>query len=191
MKALLLSEEFSTNHAGTHANYTNKIAVAAGADRYATAAELSRKGFTSLAGEKAIVLVTGEQDKLVDGLTATPLAASLNGGAGAPVLLTGNTKLAQPVIDEINRLDAKTVYIVGGAISESVEKELERKYGMEVKRVSGDDRYDTSLEVADEIYAQTNKTPFTNVFVAGGRSEADALSAGAAAAKLNSTNIIN
>lgn len=197
MKDLLLSKQFSTTKAdGTayteNANYEDKIATAAGTDRYETAAELSRKQFTSLEGEKAIVLVTGEQDKLVDGLTATPLAASLNRqtandpttAKGAPVLLTGNTKLAQSVIDEIDRLDAQKVYIVGGAISESIENELEKKYGMEVDRVSGDDRYDTALEVADEIYEQTGKTAFKNVFVAGGKSEADALSAGSIAAKL-------
>lgn len=182
IKDLVSSKEFSTN-VTTAANYKDKIAMAAGADRYATAAQISRKAFTSLTNEKAVVLVTGEQDKLVDGLTATPLAAALNGGDGAPVLLTGNTKLAQPVVDEINRLKAEKVYIVGGAISDSVVTELERHYGMKVERISGDDRYETSLAVADELHDQT-KTDFTDVFVAGGKSEADALSAGAAAAAL-------
>lgn len=208
LKDLLLTKDFSTNaaNAGNSANYKNKIATAAGEDRYETAAELSRKQFTKdnfdKTKEKAIVLVTGEQDKLVDGLTATPLAATLNlttekvgaieeGHAlGAPVLLTSNNKLSQSVVDEINRLGAEKVYIVGGAISESVEKELENRYGMKVDRVSGDDRYDTALEVADEIYAQRKAnnakdafSEFDKVFVAGGKSEADALSAGAAAAK--------
>lgn len=170
-------------------DYTNKIATAAGEDRYATAAEVSRKAFpTSLTGdEKSVVLVTGEQSKLVDGLTATPLASALNEGDGAPVLLTGNTKLAQPVIDEINRLKVDKVYIVGGAISPEIEKELKTKHGVKVERVAGADRYETSLEVADEIHSQlTDKNPnakFDNVFIAGGKSEADALSAGAAAAR--------
>lgn len=169
-------------------DYTNKIATAAGDDRYATAAEVSRKQFSSLTGdEKSVVLVTGEQSKLVDGLTATPLAAALNDGEGAPVLLTGNTKLAQPVIDEINRLKVDKVYIVGGAISPEVEKELKTKHGVKVERVAGADRYETSLEVADEIHSQlTDKNAdakFDNIFIAGGKSEADALSAGAAAAR--------
>lgn len=184
------------------ANYAGKIATAAGADRYATAAELSKKQFTGAnplgttaeGTEKAVVLVTGEQDKLVDGLTATPLAASLNKTAdnsktyGAPVLLTGNSKLAQPAIDEMKRLGAEKVYIVGGAISETVEKELENRYGMDVERVSGDDRYDTSLEVANEIHDITGE--FNNVFVAGGKSEADALSAGSIAANLKAPIIL-
>lgn len=187
---LLLSKTFDTTKKedGTAtynevANYSNQVATAAGADRYATAAEVSRKQFSSLAGdEKSVVLVTGEQSKLVDGLTATPLAAALNDGKGAPVLLTGNTKLAQPVIDEINRLKVDKVYIVGGAISPEVEKELKTKHGVKVERVAGADRYETSLEVADEIYSQTD-AEFKNVFIAGGKSEADALSAGAAAAR--------
>lgn len=173
----------------------DKIVTAAGADRYETAAEVSRKGFATLTNEKAIVLVTGAQDKLVDGLTATPLAAALNGGDGAPVLLTGNDKIAQPVLDEIERLKAEKVYIVGGAISEEVEKELKTVYGMEVERVSGDDRYETSLEVANKML-EVNATAendskaiedgkFTSVFVVGGKGEADALSAGSVAANLN------
>lgn len=209
---LLLSNTFDTTKDGVNptydnaADYSNQVATAAGADRYATAAEVSRKQFTAddfaKTKEKAIVLVTGEQSKLVDGLTATPLAAALNIATtkinddvladkplGAPVLLTGNTKLAQPVIDEINRLGAEKVYIVGGAISPEVEKELERNHGLEVERVAGADRYETSLEVADEIHSQLKDAnggtavAFKNVFIAGGKSEADALSAGAAAAR--------
>lgn len=162
--------------------YKGKTRVAAGADRYETAAEVSRLGFEKLEDEKAIVLVTGEQDKLVDGLTATPLASALNNGHGAPVLLTGNDKIAKPVLDEIERLDAQKVYIVGGAISEKVEKELEDVHGLEVDRISGDDRYETSMEVANEMVDNQKVKP-EKVFVVGGKGEADALSAGAVAAK--------
>lgn len=161
-------------------NYDGRIRVAAGDDRYETAAEVSRLGFKELKDEKAIVLVTGAQDKLVDGLTATPLAAALNGGDGAPVLLTGNDKIAKPVLDEIERLDAKKVYIVGGAISESVEKELKDVHGLNVDRISGDDRYETSIEVANEIADRV--ADIKDVFVVGGKGEADALSAAAPAA---------
>lgn len=163
-------------------NYDGRIRVAAGDDRYETAAEVSRLGFEKLEDEKAIVLVTGAQDKLVDGLTATPLAAALNGGNGAPVLLTGNDKIAKPVLDEIERLDAQKVYIVGGAISESVEKELKDVHGLKVDRISGDDRYETSMEVANEM-VDNQKVDVKKVFIVGGKGEADALSAGSVAAK--------
>lgn len=175
----------------------NKTVVAAGADRYETAAEVSRMQFPQLhegkgddAGYKSVVLVTGEQDKLVDGLTATPLAAALNDGNGAPVLLTGNNKIAKPVLDEIERLNANKVYIVGGAISKDVEKQLEDIHGLEVERVDGDDRYDTSLEVAEKLLdvkaANANKASRDKAkmaFLVGGKGEADALSAASIAAK--------
>lgn len=169
-------------------DYANKTRVAAGADRYETAAEVSRMQFADNAfdglAEKAVVLVTGAQDKLVDGLTATPLAASLNEGKSAPVLLTGNDKIAKPVLDEIERLGANKVYIVGGAISESVEKELKDVHGLKVDRVDGDDRYETSMEVADKIAEiRTDADKANKVFVVGGKGEADALSVASIAAK--------
>lgn len=166
--------------------YDGYTRVAAGDDRYETAAEVSRMKFDSKEefqkhGEKAVVLVTGEKDKLVDGLTATPLAAVLNDKNGAPILLTGNDKIAKPVLDEIERLGAEKVYIVGGAISESVEKELKNVHGLKVDRVSGDDRYETSIEVADEILDHVDKV--NGAFVVGGKGEADALSVASAAAR--------
>lgn len=178
---------------GKYDGYTR---VAAGDDRYETAAEVSKMTFTGTkledfktSDEKAVVLVTGAQDKLVDGLTATPLAAVLNAkgsdSVGAPVLLTGNDKIAKPVLDEIERLGAEKVYIVGGAISPEVEKELKNVHGLKVDRVSGDDRYDTSIEVADEMLEHTDGE-VNGVFVVGGKGEADALSAASAAAKEHS-----
>lgn len=190
----MLSGNYVYDENSTKIGYTR---VAAGDDRYETAAEVSRMKFPrkfdndnknislheGKDGEKAVVLVTGEKDKLVDGLTATPLAAALNGGEGAPVLLTGNDKIAKPVLDEIERLGANKVYIVGGAISTAVEKELKDIHKLKVDRVSGDDRYETSIEVADEILEHTTNNKANGVFVVGGRGEADALSVASAAAK--------
>ena len=157
--------------------------VSAGLDRYETAVEMSKQGWT---GNKplnngAVVLVSGANDKLVDGLTATPLAATLNNNAGAPVLLTKKDSIPTEVIDEIERLGAKTVYIVGGtsAVSEEVEKTLEKTYKMTVNRIEGEDRYQTSIAVAEEMM---NGNKYDDVFVVGGKGEADALSASAVAA---------
>lgn len=157
--------------------------VSAGLDRYETAVEMSKQGWT---GNKplnngAVVLVSGANDKLVDGLTATPLAATLNNNAGAPVLLTKKDSIPTEVIDEIERLGAKTVYIVGGtsAVSEEVEKTLEKTYKMTVNRIEGEDRYQTSIAIAEEMM---NGNKYDDVFVVGGKGEADALSASAVAA---------
>ena len=169
------------------------IHVAAGMDRYETAIELSKKGWADKslneAGD-AVVLVSGSSDKIVDGLTATPLAASLNNGKKAPVLLTKENEIPTEVIEEIERLGAKKVYIVGGAVSEAVETTLVKTYKMEVVRLAGEDRYETSLEVAKEMKTTTSSNllngKFKQVFVVGGKGEADALSASAIAAQRKS-----
>lgn len=169
------------------------IHVAAGMDRYETAIELSKKGWDDKSLNKegdAVVLVSGSSDKIVDGLTATPLAASLNNGKKAPVLLTKENEIPTEVIEEIERLGAKKVYIVGGAVSEAVETTLVKTYKMEVVRLAGEDRYETSLEVAKEMKTTTSTDllngKFKQVFVVGGKGEADALSASAIAAQRKS-----
>ena len=169
------------------------IHVAAGMDRYETAIELSKKGWDDKSLNKegdAVVLVSGSSDKIVDGLTATPLAASLNNGKKAPVLLTKENEIPTEVIEEIERLGAKKVYIVGGAVSEAVETTLVKTYKMEVVRLAGEDRYETYLEVAKEMKTTTSTDllngKFKQVFVVGGKGEADALSASAIAAQRKS-----
>lgn len=158
------------------------VDVAAGLDRYETAVELSKQGWKGTAGAITdhVVLVSGDSNKLVDGLTATPLAAKLD----APVLLTKKDSIPQEVIDEIARLGAKNVTIVGGtsAVSEEVETLLARTYGKKVTRLEGKDRYETSLAVASELKELTgSNNKFKHAFVVGGKGEADALSVSAIA----------
>ncbi len=144
------------------------VYTAAGTNRYKTAVEVS-KMFNTAAN---VVLVSGDEKSLVDGLTATPLAKKLS----APVLLTKKDEIPQEVVAQLKELQTTTVYIVGGtsAVSEEVVKELETKHGITVKRLAGTNRYETSLEVAKEI-AGTRKVD--EAFVVGGYGEADALSA--------------
>lgn len=164
-------------------NTDTEVDVAAGLDRYQTSVELSKQGWKDETVEN-VVLVSGANDKLVDGLTATPLASKLD----APVLLTKKDSVPADVIDEIERLKAKNVYIVGGesAVSNEVADLLAKKHGLKVTRLSGDSRYETSNIVAEEMLAQSKKDnenyKFDQIFVVGGKGEADALSASAAAA---------
>lgn len=143
--------------------------VLAGMDRYLTSAQVSKNGFSS---SDNVVLVSGESDALVDGLTSTPLAASLN----APILLTKSDELPSCIIDEIDRLGAKNIYIVGGAnsISNNISNKLERYYGKNVKRIDGNDRYETSIAIGEEVVKNTKNKG--DVFVVGGYGMADALS---------------
>ena len=156
------------------------ISSLAGDDRFATAIEVSKAGFEDEASN--IVLVG--QDAIVDGLAAAPLAKAKN----APILLAKKDGLTEEVEKEMLRvlgttgLEGKTIYIVGGEnqISKEAEAKL-AKLGTKVVRLSGDDRYETSLAIAEEL-TKEQKT-LKPAFVVGGEGEVDAMSIAAYAAK--------
>lgn len=163
-------------------SYSNN-SVLAGDDRIETAIEISKDSYNADGGiisdykEAENVVLVGSQS-IVDGLVASPLAAVKE----APLLLTSKDKLDSSVKSEIKRVmglddktgitSKKTVYIAGGenSVSKEVANEL-KDMGLKVERLSGDDRYATSLEIADEIGLNHNK-----VFVVGGTGLADAMS---------------
>ncbi|EJO5346291.1 cell wall-binding repeat-containing protein [Clostridium botulinum] len=119
----------------------------------------------------AVVLVNG--NGYPDAVTAAPLAKL----QGAPILLTSNNgSLESDVLSTINKLGAKTVYIVGGTgvVSSSIESQL-IKAKFTVKRYAGKDRYATNIAVGQEIL-KSNGGETTAILVNGGESYADALS---------------
>lgn len=141
-----------------------------GPDRVATAVAVSRRGW-----DGAETAVLARADDFADALAATPLAAQLD----APVLLTPSDTLADAVSQELDRLGARRVVVLGGtaAVGPDVVADL-RAAQLEVERVSGADRYATAAEVASRL-------PGTGrVYVATGRDFPDALSVGVAAARL-------
>ena len=175
-----------------------KVDILAGSNRYATAVQIAKEyaGLTDAVADKGtntdhanIVLVNGES--LVDGLAAAPLAASKKneftaGDKAAPVLLTASDKLPKEtraylkdVIGklQINEVKNATIHIVGGesVVSKGIEREL-KSLGFSVERYGGDNREETSLEVADAIGTTTD------AFVVGAEGEADAMSIAAIAA---------
>ena len=109
-----------------------------------------------------------------DALAGVPLAASLN----APILLTYTNTLDSATLEELGRLKAKKVIILGGtgAINEDVEAELKRN-GFETERVAGMNRFGTATAAAEKL----NEAP-EEVFFVYGLNYADALSVSAAAA---------
>lgn len=115
-----------------------------GNDRYETAVNISKIGWPN--GADAAVIATGKD--FPDALCAAPLAKSLN----APILLTQDNELNESVKSELVRLGIKEVYIVGGtgAISYSVQSKI-ASMGIKCKRIMGDDRYGTSIAVANSI----------------------------------------
>ena len=155
-----------------------------GADRYATAIEVSKERFDPQEA-KTVVIVGGEA--LMDGLSSVPLASVKE----APILLSHpKSGLSDATLNEIGRackgLDRKTIYVVGGenSVPEKAVKQLEDKFGAVVMRISGSDRYDTSLEVAKRLGYDSNVND--TVYLAGGEGAADAMSISPVAATTDS-----
>ena len=141
-----------------------------GDNRYETAIAISKKGWPKgLAGsEKAVILARG--DNPADALAS----ASLAGVKDAPILLTNTDTLPPEVLKEIQRLGAKKIYILGGpnAIRHHVVLQLSNR-GIDLKRVSGEDRFATAAAINNE--AGTSKK--SEAIVVNGYTVADALSA--------------
>lgn len=134
----------------------------AGGDRVATSIAVSRLAF-----ESATVVVLARADDFADALVAAPLAYA----EGGPLLLTGTDGLAPGVEEELRRLDPERVVLMGGeaALSLTVEKEVARRFV--VRRIAGNDRYDTAAEVARRL------PPSPSLAIASGTTFPDALAA--------------
>ncbi|PPK97602.1 putative cell wall binding repeat protein [Kineococcus xinjiangensis] len=90
-----------------------------GADRYATAVEVSRTWDPADVG--VVYLATGEG-------FADALAVGASTGGAGPLLLTGRDRLPAVVAEELQRLQPCTVVVVGGAnaVSDAVALEADR-----------------------------------------------------------------
>ena len=156
----------------------------AGSTRYGTAAELSRRAFGDPEAVDAVVLASGAD--FPDALAGVPLAAVL----GGPLLLTQRDVLPTETAAEIRRLGPSQVVVLGGpsAVEDQVLAQVAAAGpGTEgVRRIGGEDRFETAALVADEVAAADSFVG--DVVVAVGRHpdfEAfpDALAAGPAAVR--------
>lgn len=141
-----------------------------GADRFATAAAISRRAYP--AGSATAVLASGRA--FSDGLAASSLAGVLN----APILLTELHSLPALTLAELRRLRVSKVFIAGGsgAIAPAVEGALRAGIpGIEIERIAGDDRYGTAAKIAERVREITGQRP-GRVFLASGENFPDALS---------------
>ncbi|WP_192498664.1 cell wall-binding repeat-containing protein [Ornithinimicrobium pratense] len=158
-----------------------------GADRYHTAAEISR---AFPAGTDTVIVTTGQN--FPDALSAAipmPVAEAIAmGTAGAtevmaqsqiPVLLTRPGSLPSATASALRDLAPSSIIVVGGAqaVSDEVLEEL-RVYTDDVVRIAGDDRYATSASIVD-----AHPTGVPVLFVATGDDFPDALAGGAVAGR--------
>lgn len=130
------------NSAYFSVGFLSEVQRLAGADRHATAVAIGRAASST---SQDVVVVSGVQGSLVDGLVAAPFAATMD----APVLLTARDALPKATADEIRRRGATRAWIVGGTgvVSKEVAAQL-RTLGLSVTRLSGSDRYSTAAAVA-------------------------------------------
>ena len=163
----------NTNRPGTgNKPDTGRIA---GKDRIDTAIDISKKFF----GKSKTVIVV-RSDLFPDSMTASVLAKLLN----APILLNPTDKLDSRVAEEIKRLGATEIIIVGGtdSISDRVREELKAfDADKDVERIAGKDRYGTSEMVARRVIGITGKK--NTAVVASGQVFPDALSVGTFASR--------
>ena len=146
-----------------------------GRDRIETAINISKKNY-----DRAKTVIVVRHDLFPDSMTASVLAKLKD----APILLNPTAKLDSRVGDEIKRLGAQEVIIVGGqdSVSEKVREDL-KVYDADknVERIAGADRYGTSEMVAKRVVEITGKKN-TGV-VASGQVFPDALSVGTFASR--------
>ena len=145
-----------------------------GADRYATAAAVSRSSFK--AGVPVAYVATGTA--YPDALAGGPAAAR----TGGPMLLTMRNELPSATATELARLRPAKIVILGGtsAVSTAVANRLVQ-YATTgaVSRLAGTDRYATAARVSRATFSPGVPV----VYVATGTSFPDALAGGVAAGR--------
>ncbi|MBS5966309.1 MAG: S8 family serine peptidase, partial [Finegoldia magna] len=161
----------TTTPAPAPAQTTKATTRVAGVDRINTAVEVSKKYYNS-----ADTVIIANYEKFADSLSASALSKALK----APILLVQKDQLDTVVAQEINRLGAKNVVVIGGNHSVDKAKDSLAKYN--VQTIAGSDRYETSAKIAQEIIKRTGTT---QAVIASGETFADALTVAPLANKNN------
>jgi putative cell wall-binding protein len=145
-----------------------------GADRYATAATISRA--TTPAHTPVVYVATGLN--FPDALAAAAAA----GHIGAPILLVQTLGIPTPTKTELTRLKPGKIIIAGGTgvVSNAVATQLQGYTTGAVERQSGVNRYATAASVSFHTFG----VGVPVVYIATGLNFPDALAAAAAAGTL-------
>ena len=143
----------------------------AGKSRINTAVEVSKKYYN-----KADTVIIANYEKFADSLSASALSKALK----APILLVKKDQLDSVVAQEIKRLGAKNVVVIGGKLSVDKTKNSLSQYN--VQTIAGSNRYETSAKIAQEVIKLTGTK---KAVVASGETFADALTVAPLANKNN------
>ena len=143
----------------------------AGSDRIQTSVEVSKKYYKS-----ADTVIVANYEQFADSLSASALSKALK----APILLVQKDQLDSVVAQEIKRLGAKNVIVIGGEKSVDKTKISLSEYNLQT--IAGADRYETSAKIAQEIIKRTGTK---KAVIASGEVFADALTVAPLANKNN------
>ncbi|MGG4167054.1 cell wall-binding repeat-containing protein [Rossellomorea vietnamensis] len=143
-----------------------KVKRIGGIDRYETAQLISEQ--VAANPDKAII-ASGKN--FPDALSVAPYASV----KGYPILLTAKDSVSSYTTEALNGVDGTIVVGGEGVITNAVMKKVKGE-----QRVSGIDRYETSLEIARKLPLSN---PGEHVLVASGKNYPDALSGSVLAAK--------
>ena len=121
-------------------------------------------------------------------LCASILASQIN----SPILLTKYNEIDNKIIEEIKRLETEKVYIIGGksVIHENVKNQL-KENNLEIERISGKDRYETSVQIANKIDSISNEKCDEVIVVNGKETLVDAISIAPVGGKENTPIILS
>lgn len=146
-----------------------------GPSRVETAVSMSKTDFK----DGADTVIIARADNHADSVAAIPLADELD----APILLTQPDVLHAAVAEELKRLKAKQVIVMGGpvAINEATEKSIAGLVP-KVERIAGKNRADTAVGAAEALL---KKGDVKNVLVADGADWQASLLSGPAAAEVD------
>lgn len=176
---LILSNIFVYTKALAYGTSTAKLSVQGidGANNVETATLVSKYQWKN-ASQYVIV---ASVDDFFGSLCAVPLASKLN----CPILYTEKNALNKKTKEEISRLEAKNIYIIGDSdvISENTENEL-KELSNDIQRVSGKDRFSISINIA-KIIGKCDR-----IFVVNENDFPDALSIASIAGKNRSPIIL-
>lgn len=140
-----------------------------GSNRNMTAVEISKELFKTASDLESKIVIIANGNKEVDALAAGPLSIKTE----APILLVNADEIPSEVLTELQRLAPTKAIIVGGetSVSKNVENVL-LGLKMTVTRLSGLNRFETSLDVAK--YLKENYK-IKDIILANGQTLVDAL----------------
>ncbi len=139
-----------------------------GTDRIQTAILVSQEAY-----ERSNTVLLAPHSVFPDALSGIPLAKKYE----APILFCHTASVDPAVLQEIQRLDARRVILLGGRFAPIVTEQLQEE-GLTVQTVWGQNRYETNRSIVKNAYQAKD---VTQALLVSGEAFADAVSASALA----------